>query len=170
MVDQLPSYFYYVVMALATAGWLALIVFPRQPWANFWFSGLAIPLSLCMIYMYMLVTYWFLPPAARLSQFFSLEGVYAMFGNNGLLLVGWINLISMDLVAGAWMTRKAAQIRMPYIYLLPCLVMTFIFAGFGFTMFALFAALGSGWQQMAKFESQPPVNTSPVVARSVTAG
>jgi hypothetical protein len=165
MIDNLPTILYFVVMALAVIGWAALIVFPRQSWANFWFAGLIVPLVLSLIYMYLLVTFWFRPPAATLTQFATLAGVYAMFGNAGLLLVAWINIIAMDLVVGAWMTRKAAQIGMPYIYLLPCLVMTFVFAGFGFTMFTIVAATGRGWSEIAKFEGQPPTDTSPVFAR-----
>jgi hypothetical protein len=167
MVDilYLPDVLYFVVMGIGVAGWLALIVFPRQTWANFWFSGLAAPLSLSFIYMYLLLTYWNQPPVAHITQFITLQGVYAMFGNNGLLLVGWINIIAMDLVVGAWMTRKAAQIRMPYIYLLPCLIVTFVFAGFGFSLYALMVAIGGGWKEMAKFEGQPPINSSPAFAR-----
>jgi hypothetical protein len=165
VIDRLPHYLFFVVMTLDVLGWSALVLFPRRPWANFWFSGLVIPLMLYCFYMYLLVTFWFRPPAAVFSQFFTLEGVYAMFGNSGLLLVGWLNLITTDLVAGAWMARKAAQIRMPYVYLLPCLVVTAIFAGFGFTLFAIFVAIGRGWSEIAKFEDAPPTNTDPVAVR-----
>lgn len=170
MVGQLPNVLFVVVMALAAVGWLALIVFPRKTWANLWVSGLTIPLLLSFVYMYLVVAYWFQPPAAQITQFLSLEGVYAMFANRGLLLAGWTDLVTMDLVAGAWMARKAAQIRMPFIYLLPCLLLTFVFAGFGFTLFALLAALGSGWQEIASFETQPPVNTAPLAVRPVAVG
>jgi len=164
-MQQLANNLYFVVMGLAVIGWLMLILFPRQSWANYWFSGLAVPLLLSLLYIYLLVTFWFQPPVANLLQFATLPGVYAMFGNRGLLLVGWINIIAMDLVVGAWMSRKATQIRMPYIYLLPCLIMTFVFAGVGFTLFAIVTAIGGGWAEMAKFEGQPPVNLWPVFAR-----
>jgi len=165
MFDNLPHYLYFVVMALVVIGWLALIVFPRQTWANYWFSGIVIPSILCAIYMFLLLVFWFRPPAARITEFFTLEGVYTMFGNRGLLLVAWINLITMDLVVGAWMTRKAAQIRMPYIFLLPGLVLTFVFAGFGFTWYVMVAGLHGRVAEIAKFEGQPPPNTAPVFAR-----
>jgi len=168
MIDSLPQSLFYVVMVLAIMGWLSLILFPRRPWANFWFAGLVIPFLLCLIYMYLLLTFWFREPAATFSQFFTLEGIYAMFANRGLLLVGWINLIAMDLVVGAWMARKAAQIRMPYVYLLPCLVVAFIFAGFGFTLFAILAAMGAGWTEISKFEQQPPTNAQPAMARPMS--
>jgi len=69
-------------------------------------------------------------------------------------------------VAGAWMARKAAQIRMPYLFLFPCLILTFMFAGFGFALFSIIAAIGAGWGEIAKFEGQPPTNTVPTAARA----
>jgi hypothetical protein len=164
-IDKLPYYLYFAVMAVVVIGWLALIVFPRSRWANFWFSGLIVPQVLCLVYMYLLLTFWFRDPPANLLQFITLTGVADMFRNQGLLLVAWINIIAMDLVVGAWMARKAAQIRMPYLYLLPCLVLTFVFAGFGFTLFAIVAAIGGGWSEIARFEGQPPTNTAPAAAR-----
>jgi len=165
VIDKLPHSLYFVGMGVVLTGWLALILFPRKAWANFWFSGLVVPQLLCFVYMYSLLIYWFLPPAASFSEFFTLEGVYKMFGNPGLLLVAWINIIAMDLVVGAWMARKAAQIGMPYVYLLPCLVLTFVFPGFGFALFSAMAAFCRGWAEISKFEGQPPVNTSPVASR-----
>ncbi len=164
-IDSLPYYLYFFVMALVLVGWLALILFPRWRFTNFWVAGLIVPQALCLFYMYLLLTFWFRDPPATLTQFFTLDGVAKMFENQGLLLVAWINIIAMDLVVGAWMARKAAQIRMPYVYLLPCLIMTFIFAGFGFTLFAIVAAIGGGWKEIARFEGQPPTNTQPVAAR-----
>jgi ABA4-like protein len=165
MMHQLANNLYFLVMGLVVIGWLVLILFPRQSWANYWFSGIAVPLVLSFIYTIAVVAYWFQPPTGSLFQFLTLPTIYEMFGNRGLLLAGWIDLIAMDLVVGAWMSRKATQIRMPYIFLLPCLILTFVFAGVGFTLFAIVAAIGGGWGEMAKFEGQPPVNVWPVFAR-----
>ncbi|HYL05366.1 MAG TPA: abscisic acid-deficient protein Aba4 family protein [Thermoanaerobaculia bacterium] len=158
----LPDRLYYVAMALAVAGWLALILFPRRQWANLWFSGLVVPLLLCLLYMYLLLTFWFLPPAANLGEFASLEGVHRMFGNSGLLLVAWLDILAMNLVVGAWMTRKAAQTLIPYVYLLPCLVLTFVFAGFGFALFCLVSGIGKNWPYIARLEAKPPTDSAPV--------
>lgn len=163
-LQALPHIFYFIVMGLALIGWLALSLFPRQRWANFWFAGLVAPMLLCLIYMFFLVVYWFQPHhadpnvEASLVQFFTLKGVYTMFGIHGLLLVGWINIVAMDLVVGAWMTRKAGQIGMPYLHLLPCLIMTFVFAGFGFALFTVLVGFRGGWAKIAKFEDLPSAN------------
>jgi hypothetical protein len=37
MIQSLPNNLYFVVMALAVIGWLALIFFPHRSWANYWF-------------------------------------------------------------------------------------------------------------------------------------
>ena len=124
-----------------------------------------LPLALCLIYMYLVPTFWFRDPTASLLQFLSLEGISNMLRNRGMLLVAWTDLVIMDLVGAAWMTRKAAQIRMPYIYLLPCLLVGFVFIGYGFMLFAIIAAIGGGWSRIAEFEAQPPTNTVPAAAR-----
>jgi hypothetical protein len=161
----LPPVLYYVITGIALIGWGALIVFPRRHWANFWFAGVTVPLTLCLFYMYLILTFWFLPPlppASRITQLVSLPGVYQMFGNSGLLLAAWVNLTAMDLAVGAWMTRRAAQTRMPYVYLLPSLLLTYAFAGFGLTFFCIVASFGGRWGYISKIEDVPPLDSEPV--------
>src|SRR6267142_3936102 len=98
MIEKLPYVLYFVVTALALVGWLSLIIFPRSAWSNFWLAGLVIPLLLALVYMASLLIFWFCPPGASFFQFFTLGGLYKMLGNPGLLLVAWINILSMDLV------------------------------------------------------------------------
>jgi hypothetical protein len=102
---DLPNALYVVVMGIVLLGWAALIVFPRRPWANFWFAGIAVPLTLCLFYMYLLLTFWYLPPQGRFADFFTLAGVHDMFANSGLLLVADQHHRDGPVV-GAWMTRK----------------------------------------------------------------
>jgi hypothetical protein len=169
-MQQLPPVLYFIVMAIALAGWAMLIFFPRRPWANFWFSGVAVPMVLCLIQLFVLCAFWFQDPRSSIGNLLTLEGVLRTFGNYGLLLVAWINILSMDLVVGSWMARKAAQVRMPYIYLLPCLVVTFVFAGFGFTMFCVAMAFGERWSAIVVAEEAPPVKkvAFPVLPAGVT--
>jgi len=157
----------YLIAFIATAvAYLTLIVFPRQSWANFWFAGLILPLLLSILYTFVLFIGFFVPNISSPFEFFSLPGLRFLFAKNLLLLAGFLDLLIMPLLLAAWMARKAAQVRMPYIYLLICLVVTFGAPGTGFVLYALFAGLGGKWSQIARFDGQPPVNTSPVFARS----
>lgn len=164
---SLPPILYWVVTIIALTGWGALIFFPRRHWANFWFAGIGIPLTLCLFYMYLLLTFWFLNPPGRITEFFTLQGVSDMFENHGLLLVAWINLTAMDLVVGAWMARRAAQTKMPYVYLLPCLIMTYVFVGFGFTAFCIVASFGGRWGYISKIEDVPQTDSDPFGTRTL---
>ena len=169
----------YLISFIVTAvAYLTLIIFPRQSWANFWFAGLYVPLILSILYTFVLFIGFFQevrnppgtgPVIAYFSsplEFFSLPGLRFLFTKDLLLLAGFLDLLIMPLLLAAWMARKAAQIRMPYIYLLVCIVVTFGAPGTGFVLYALFVGLGgSRWSQIARFDGQPPVNTSPVFAR-----
>ncbi|HEX2832500.1 MAG TPA: abscisic acid-deficient protein Aba4 family protein [Thermoanaerobaculia bacterium] len=157
---KFPPILYFVIMAVVGVGWLMLLLFPRRHWANFWFAGVAVPTLLSLGYVILLILFWFQPPQADYGDIFTLDGVYRTFGNRGLLLVAWVNILTMDLVIGAWMARKASQTRMPYVYLLPCLVMTFIFAGIGFTMFAVAMAFGERWPAIAALEQMKGVKAN----------
>lgn len=173
--NSASDWMHVISFLFTVVAYLTLIIFPRQSWANFWFCGLIAPLLLSILYTFALFIGFFQPvidPATgtrlALSQpleFFSLEGLRFLFLKNLLLLAGFLDLLIMPLLVAAWMARKAAQVRMPYIYLLICVVVTFGAPGTGFVLFALFAGLGGRWSQIARFDGQPPANTSPVFAR-----
>jgi hypothetical protein len=170
------EWLYLLSFMLTVVAYLTLIIFPRQSWANFWFAGLIVPLLLSILYTFVLFIGGFQPVrdasgqiVERLSSpfdFLSLPGLRHLFEKDLLLLAGFLDLLIMPLLVAAWMARKAAQIRMPYIYLLISMVVTFGAPGTGFVLYALFVGLGGGrWSEIARFDGQPPVNVSPVFAR-----
>jgi len=160
----LPRTFFYVVMVIDIAGWLVLLMFPRRPWANFWGAGLIAPLVLSLISVYFLVAYSLVPPILDFGDFRSLDGVYDMFANRGLLLVAWTNLLIVDLVAAAWMVRMSVRAKIPYALLLPCLLLTFIFAGLGFVLFTALAGVSGNWNRIARVEGNQQTDCDPVEA------
>jgi ABA4-like protein len=169
----IPARLYTASFILTVIAYLVLIVFPRQSWANFWFSGVVVPVLLGLLYTFVLFIYAFqtypnnVPPldVSNPFDFLSVNGLRRLFLKDGLLLAGFLDLLIMPLLVAAWMTRKAAQIRMPYIFLLPCLVLTFGVPGTGVVVFFLLASTRGRLSEMARFEGQPPTNTAPVFAR-----
>jgi Domain of unknown function (DUF4281) len=190
---DVPPRLYTISFILTVVGFLVLIIFPRQSWANFWFSGIIVPALLGALYSGVLLVGFFSQDANQYQSmpcesiheyadgskkcdvtkvsnpkdFLSLDGLRHLFLKDLLLLAGFLDIVLLSLIAAAWMTRKAAQIRMPYIYLLPCLIMTLGVPGTGVVLFAVLAGLGGRLSQMARFEGQPPTNTMPVFARPV---
>lgn len=161
--NGLPEYVYVFSFAFTGLAWLTLIVFPRQSWANLWFAGVIAPVILGVVYTLVLFYYFFLPPRSIPFHFFTLDGLRCLFLKDGLLLAGFLDLLLLPLIVGAWMARKAAQIRMPYVFLFVCYILTFGFPGTGFVAFALFVSIGGKWKLLQRYDSQPPVNTDPVL-------
>ena len=177
-IYQLPTYLYTAALVLTSITYLILIVFPRQSWANFWVAGIVVPVVLGALYSIVMAVYFFLPapdPELHIGvsnplDFMSLAGMRRMFLKDGLLLAGFLDLLLVPLVVSAWMARKAAQIRMPYIFLLPSILLTMAAPGTGVVVFVLLASLRGRLSEIVKFEGQPPINTAPVFARPGLAG
>lgn len=161
----IPFALYYVIVGIDVTGWLALFFFPRRSWANFWYAGVIVPSILSLFFIYLNFSYWFIDPQGHISGYLSLGGVHQLFQNPGILLVGWTDVLFVDLIVGAWMTRRAAQIGMPYVFLLPCLLLTFTFAGFGFLLFVVLCAVYGRWPAIARFEGVPDTVSKPVWAQ-----
>jgi hypothetical protein len=111
---------------LAMAGWILLLVAPRQRLAM-WIAGTGLPLTLAAVYLVVFALH------ARESSggFSSLAAVAELFGNRWLLLAGWVHYLAFDLFIGAWETRDAMARRVPRLLLAPCLVMTFMLGPIG---------------------------------------
>ena len=195
---NVPARLYTISFIVTVVGYMVLILFPRQSWANFWFSGIILPALLGASYTIVLLISFFGPDLKHTQKircdelqqaiaqggaykcddssqnvsspedFLSLEGLRRLFLKDGLLLAGFLDLLLVPLALAAWMTRKAAQVRMPYIFLLPCLLLTLGFPGTGVVVFVILAAVAGRLAQMARFEGQPPTNTMPVFARPST--
>lgn len=168
--DVIPARLFTAAFVLTVVAYVVLIVFPRESWANFWFSGIIVPALLGIIYGVVMLIYFFLPdpnqvPPVGVSNpfdFLSLHGMRRLFLKDGLLLAGYLDLLLMPLAVAAWMARKAAQIRMPYLLLLPCLLLTFGVPGTGFVVFLILAALSGGLTEIARLESEQRGNTAAV--------
>jgi hypothetical protein len=180
-----PSFMYRMALVLTVITYLILIIFPRQSWANFWTAGIIVPTMLGVAYGMVLMYYaltatpceqiqvysggaWkplTCPQVSSPTNFLYLEGLRNLFHKDGLLLAGFLDLLLMPMIVAAWMARKAAQVRMPYVYLLPCIVLTMAVPGVGFWLFVLFAGLHGRLAEIAKFDGPPPIETAPVYAR-----
>jgi len=145
----IPDVLFFFCMGITIASWLALAIAPGRRMVNWWLCGVATPIVLALIYGYLLVAYWDQPPgesllAAYLSRFGSLPGVFMMFHNPGLLLVGWLDILAMDLVGGAWQARRAQRTGMPRLLLLFSFFMTVTNAPLGMlTYFLIESARGT---------------------------
>ena len=68
--------------------------------------------------------------------FSSLAGVAALFSEPWILLAGWTHYLAFDLLVGNWEMRDATKRGIPYMLVLPCLVLTFLFGPAGWLLYA----------------------------------
>ena len=111
---------------VAVASWLLLILAPRARWTAT-IVGSAAPSLLAFVYVVLV--------AATLRQshggFSSLAAVGALFQNPWMLLAGWTHYLAFDLCIGWWEVRDARWREIPHRFLVPALVLTFLFGPAG---------------------------------------
>jgi hypothetical protein len=107
-------------------GWLLLVVAPRWRWTHR-IAALALPLGLAAVYLALLVVNF----RKGEGGFGSLAEVARLFENRYLLLAGWIHYLAFDLFIGSWVVRDAGRLRITHAYVVPCLLLTFLFGPAG---------------------------------------
>lgn len=116
----------------ALAGWLVLLASPLAPKAADRVAGLVIPLLLAVGYVGLVLAFW----TRAEGGFDSLASVMRLFTKPEIALAGWIHYLSFDLFVGAWEVRTGRAERIPFIVVVPCLLLTFLFGPAGYLAFA----------------------------------
>lgn len=117
---------------LAMLGWAALVLSPLSPRAAQVVAGLVIPLLLAVAYTGLILGHW----AGAEGGFASLQDVAKLFANPWLLLAGWLHYLCFDLFVGAWIVRSARADGVAHGFVIPCLILTFLFGPAGYLTFA----------------------------------
>ena len=113
--------------ALVVPGWALLVFAPRWKWTERVMAVNLLPLLLAVFYLVLVVTRFF----GAEGGFGSLAEVRRLFGDDYMLLAGWIHYLAFDLFIGAWEVRDARRLGVPHLLVAPCLVLTFLFGPIG---------------------------------------
>jgi hypothetical protein len=116
---------------LALCGWLALALHPLIPRAAQTIA-IAIPLILSVLYTALILAFW----AGAPGGFGSLPDVMALFTTPEVALAGWVHYLGFDMFLGAWAARTARAEGIAHGFVLPCLLLTFLFGPAGLLAFA----------------------------------
>ncbi len=129
MLDTIFS----VCSALAMVGWAGLVFLPRLPFVVNVLARVIIPLSIAVLYVFLMATNFSAAPAE--GGFGSLAGVRALFTVDGLLLAGWIHYLAFDLFVGSWEVSDARAQGIHHLLLVPCLIATFMVGPAGLALY-----------------------------------
>jgi hypothetical protein len=117
---------------LALTGWLALLASPFVPRFADRYAATIVPLVLATVYAGLILAYW----TRAEGGFDSLDNVALLFERRELLLAGWLHYLAFDLFVGAWIVRQARADGVRFPWVVPCLVLTFLFGPVGFLLFS----------------------------------
>lgn len=117
---------------LVMPGWLLLIVLPRWRWTRV-VAAYLVPSLLAAVYLALFLR----TPIPDGAGYGSLAQVTRLFSSEGLLLAGWLHYLAFDLFIGAWEVRDAARLGIRHLWVVPCLVLTFLFGPVGLALYFL---------------------------------
>ena len=126
-----PTQIFAVANFVALCGWLLLIVLPGRRWVTHLISGVAIPAAFAALYTFIIAVHF----AGSEGGFSSLPDVARLFGNPWLLLAGWIHYLAFDLLIGSWEVRDARERGIAHLFVVPCLILTFLFGPAGWLLY-----------------------------------
>ncbi len=135
-----PDLLFQIANTTALIGWAVLLATPFFPIMANRIAGLVIPLVLSVAYAGLILAFW----ARGEGGFDSLDNVATLFQTRELLLAGWVHYLAFDLFVGAWIARKARREDVPFLLVVPCLALTFLFGPAGFLTFSAIRAARAG--------------------------
>ena len=126
---------------LVAIAWIALAATPpRARWApRVWqMTGQAVPALLAVAYVVLIARYW------GPGGFGALADVARLFDAPGLLLAGWFHYLAFDLFVGTWMAQRSVGDGLPRWWLVPILLLTFLFGPAGLLAYLVSRSLRAG--------------------------
>lgn len=126
-----PSAAFELANMVALAGWVMLAVLPASVTVRA-LVRYGIVGALALGYLVLIVPQL---PALSPQSFMSLGGIKALFGNDWLLVAGWVHYLAFDLVAGLWIAERAVAIKLGRLWLVLILALTLMLGPVGLAVF-----------------------------------
>jgi hypothetical protein len=135
-----PEQLFSIANTIAAVSWVLLAVLPRRRWVLDVVTGTVVPALFAVLYVGLIVSTF----GRAEGGFSTLAGVAALFTNAWMLLAGWVHYLAFDLLIGTWEVRDAHARGIPHLYVVPCLILTFLFGPAGWL---LYLGLRSGFRR-----------------------
>jgi hypothetical protein len=126
-----PSQIFSIANTVALCCWLLLIALPGKTWVSRGAVGVAAPAAFAVLYIFIIAVHFF----GSAGGFSSLPEVAQLFSNPWLLLAGWVHYLAFDLLVGSWEVRDARERGIRHLFVVPCLILTFLFGPAGWLLY-----------------------------------
>ncbi|SEP37992.1 ABA4-like family protein [Mucilaginibacter sp. OK283] len=128
-----PAQVFSIVNAMAALQWLLLIVMPKWKVTQWLVNHAAVPLLLSVIYCIYIAGCF----SINGGGFGSIQEVRTLFGNDNLLLAGWVHYLAFDLLVGFSIIKSAQASAVSHWLVIPCLALTFMFGPCGYLLYQI---------------------------------
>ncbi len=119
--------------------WLLLIFLPNNKTTNFFVQSVIAPLLLAIGYVYLSYKIYLEGNIFDSFELYNgIEGLYAMFANETLLLIFWLHFLAISLFAGSWIVRDSGKYLVPKIISIPSLILTYFSGPIGLVFYWFF--------------------------------
>lgn len=139
-----PEQAFNIGNVVALVGWIVLIFLPSHRAAIEGIARTLVPGLLSIAYAAVLIPHalW----GSTGGSLASWEGMAALLNQPWLLVAGWLHYLAFDLLVGTWEVDTARKEGIPYLAVLPCLLLTFVLGPIGFLAFLVVRwTLGHRW-------------------------
>jgi hypothetical protein len=119
--------------------WLMLIFIPKSKITQILVNSVVLPLLFAITYIYVIYNIiLFDDPISDLFQLYvGLDSLYAIFSNEGFLLIFWLHFLSINLFLGSWISNDGIKYNISLkITFLP-LILTYLSGPVGFAIYWL---------------------------------
>jgi hypothetical protein len=132
-----PEALFLLASAAVVPGWALLVVAPRWKWTARLVGPVILPVLMGLLYVYLIAAHMPGSPGG----FGSLGEVRLLFDKPQLLLAGWVHYLAFDLFVGSWEVRDSARQGIRHAWVVPCLVLTFLFGPIGLMLYLALRAV-----------------------------
>lgn len=115
--------------------WLLLILAPRWRGTEFAVHSIAVPVIIGLAYLWLFTRVWLGHEGTEGTNYFTLDGVMALFRSPTAAVMGWIHYLVFDLFIGAWQARDAQRRGVPHWAVIPCLLVTLMAGPVGLLLY-----------------------------------
>lgn len=129
-----PDQVFQIANSLALFSWIFLIVANKWRWTFKILIGIVIT-ALGLIYAYFISQA--MTSGMSFESFGSLDGIVAGFQNKKAALAGWIHYLAFDLMVGIWIVYNARKNQIPFLFIVPCLLGTFMLGPVGLLIYLI---------------------------------
>jgi len=129
-----PNAIFKAATIIAIAAWLMLAIVPNWRFTRTIVMSGGITILFAVVYAVLIAMFY----GPSDGGFTSLDSVVKLFSSEWTVLAAWMHFLAFDLFIGTWIVKDAERRSIPHIWVIPCLVFTFLLGPLGFLIYFIF--------------------------------